>query len=283
MRSRPFDVCITAFPGNRREFNLISRLSGARTRIGHRYPKKFLSSLSFLQNFRVPLDLTAHDVDQNLALLKPLGIKVPDDFEKGLDITLEPEHIGFAQQWLRDHKLNPAGLIIGFHPGSSPERGMIHKRWPVENFAKLAFLLGQKYKAKMIIFGGPEEESLQAEMVKLTRQSLPGEDIAVAPSANLKETAALISSCRLFISNDTGLMHLATAMGVPTLGIFGPTDEVRTQPWIKGRSVARKNLDCQPCWKLKDVGLRRRCLYRERICLSQLSPEDVFKEVEKTI
>jgi len=79
------------------------------------------------------------------------------------------------------------------------------------------------------------------------------------------------------------LMHLATAVGVATLGIFGPTDEVRTRPWINGRVVARKDLHCRPCWKLQEVGLRRRCLYRGRICLSQLSPEDVLREVENII
>ncbi|NOX97354.1 MAG: glycosyltransferase family 9 protein [Nitrospirae bacterium] len=283
IRSVHFDVCLTAFPANRREFNLLSWLSGAGIRIGHCYPHKSLRSLSFLQNFRVPLNLRAHDVDQNLALLSPLGIKVPDAWEKRLDIVLEPEHIHFAQQWLRAHKLNSDSLIVGFHPGSSPERGMIHKRWPAKHFAQLASLLGQEYKAKIIIFGGPEEESLKAEVAGLTGQALPGEAILVAPSSNFKETAALISSCRLFISNDTGLMHVATAVGVPTLGIFGPTDEVRTRPWINGRFVARPDLDCRPCWTLKEVGLRRRCLHRERICLSRLSPEAVFKAGEKMI
>ncbi|MEX2054673.1 MAG: glycosyltransferase family 9 protein, partial [Candidatus Andersenbacteria bacterium] len=110
---------------------------------------------------------------------------------------------------------------------------MLWKRWPLEHFAAVGKALAQKYNAHILIFGGPDET---AQMQELAKQ-LPG--IASQVTAPLLTTAAAIKHCAIFLSNDSGLMHVAAAVGVPTYGLFGPTDEVTTGPRGESSHVIR--------------------------------------------
>jgi len=275
LRRERFDVCISAFPSNDFRYSLLSFASGARLRLSHRYPRKRWRSLSFLHNLKVPMRPGLHDVEQNLSLLQALGIDV-SSVKPALKIDLLPEDETYADAFLRSNGLE-GRFLIGMHPGSSEERGMIYKRWGPGNFSKLGDILSERFGATILVFGGPEEGELKRHVAAAMRcPSL------VVEGASLRQTASLIGRCKLFISNDSGPMHMAVAMGVPTVGLFGPTDHTRTAPYGDGNVVVRKGLPCSPCWKVQDVGIRRRC-DRGISCMRDLSVEEVLGHVEDLI
>ena len=271
---RKFDSSIAFFPSNRAEYNLLPFLAGIRERAGFRYEAYRVRTLSFLNTRLVAVDNSAHDLIQNFTLLKEIGVTMPE--QPALDpLPLKEEEKAFADRYLKDHPVRE--FLIGLHPGSSGEHGMDKKRWPARHFAELARLIGKGKKARFLVFGGPEEALLKAET---TRGA--GPQAIAAETKSLFETAALIGKCHRFISNDSGLMHIAASLGVRCAGIFGPTSDVRTAPWGPGHLVIRgQGCPVEPCWTIRNVGKREHCRYGDFRCLEELKPETVYSRLEK--
>jgi heptosyltransferase-2 len=267
-------LCITSFPANRLEYNILAFTSRARWRVAHKYSRKSLRSFSFLQNIRVPVDKALHDFDQNLNLLGVFGFQ-PDSSDRRITLKLSNGHRSEAQRYSDENNLT-GSLLIGMHPGSSTERGMQLKRWGQEKFAELSRWISDTFDAKVLIFGGKEEERLGSDIAQLAN----GKSHQVT-GLDLLTTAALIGRCALFITNDSGLMHVAVAMGVRTIAIFGPTDPGRTAPYGKDNVVIRTGIDCSPCWSIQNLGVGNvNCIHPENRCLTELSVEHVKKEIE---
>lgn len=281
LRRRKFDISITTFPSNSVLKNIFAYLVGAKVKITHSYNIKRVSNLSFLQNIRVPVDLTAHDIAQNLNLLIPIGITV-ENAEHTLNIWPERENglDGFALSFLKDNGIGGEEVIIGMHPGSSEEFGMTYKRWPVKNFAKLADMIIDASDTKILVFGGEKEESVKNKLKELCKNK---NKVIIISYLDIIQVASLIKRCSLFISNDTGLMHLAVARGVKVVGIFGPTDPRRTRPSGDEHMVIRKDLACSPCWSLENIGKRFRCVRKNIDCLELLKPDEVFNTIQGKI
>ncbi len=275
LRSKRFDLCISTFPSNHFGYSLISFASGAKLRLSHRYLRKRWKSLSFLYNLKIPMKPGLHDVEQNLNLLEAFGIDV-SDIKPALKIDILSEDENFADAFLESNGLR-GEFLIGMHPGSSGERGMVHKRWDAEKFSKLGDILSERLNAKILVFGGPEERELKTRISNMMK----GPSFVIE-GTTLRQTISLIGRCKLFISNDSGPMHIAVAMGVRTVGIFGPTDHTRTAPYGDGNVVVRKGLPCSPCWKVEDVGVRRKC-DRDVSCMKRLSVEEVLEFMEDIV
>ncbi len=201
-------------------------------RIGHRYSWMMLRNSSFLLTDPVsllplpPLEHAlstriAHDVVQNLQLLEPLGI-TPDPFAARYEFPLTTDDRARADAWLMKHTLGNRTLI-GMHPGSHGD--LAYKRWPAERFAALGDQLAASHNASFLVCGGTEEQTLKTEVSARMRAR------SVVVDTPLRVTAALIARCAFFVSNDSGLMHIAASQNIPTFGLFGPTDERRTAPW----------------------------------------------------
>jgi ADP-heptose:LPS heptosyltransferase len=170
-----------------------------------------------------------HDVQQNLNLLQGLDIDT-NSSNTEYDFPLTTTEQTSAESFLSQNNINEK-KIIGLHPGTNID--MIYKRWPIERWAKLADGLIDQFKAEVLIFGGPDENKLKEEVAKHMRHK--PHNIALS----LRDTAALMSKCSFFVSNDSGLMHIAVSQKIPTFGLFGPTDEGRTAPWGKYGHVIR--------------------------------------------
>ncbi|MFC1729247.1 glycosyltransferase family 9 protein [candidate division KSB1 bacterium] len=266
-------ICITSFPANRLEYNLLALLSGARWRIAHLYDRKKIKTLSFLQNLRVPVDKKLHDVEQNLNLLRPFGID-PEGVEKKPYLTIDGDGRKKAEVYSDKHSLKNT-FIVGMHPGSSAERGMILKRWPARYFAELCNWLWDTYDARILLFGGGEEMPLRDAIC----DAADSQPICVT-GVDFSTTAALIEKCACFITNDSGLMHVATALDVKTFALFGPSDPGRTAPYGSGHRVFSLGLDCSPCWSVNNLGIGRvNCIHPENICMTQLAVETVQKQL----
>lgn len=277
LRRKRFDICLTAFPTNHALYNLLAWAIHAKNRIAHEYLVKRVKSLSFLQTIKVAIE-PCHDVEQNLNLLLPLGISF-----KKKDLSLElwiPEEVRIrAKRFITPYTIQGKEFLIGMHAGSSQRRKMGCKRWPAEKFALLAKRLLEHYPtARIFLFGGKEEEQLNQEIAQTI-----GQYATIVQRSSILETAALIERMSLFISNDSGLMHIAVSVGVPTVAIFGPTDATRTAPYGSQHRVLRKDLKCSPCWPLEKVGRRDECPYAKPVCLTELSVSTVFQAVGEMI
>jgi heptosyltransferase-2 len=277
LRRSKFDLTITSFPANRLEYNALAFLTGAPQRVAHLYSRKRLASLSFLQNVRVPVVLGIHDVEQNYNLLEPFGWREAN-VRLTVEMPLSDQETAFGADFLRQLRCDMTRPVVGVHPGSSEEHQMIYKRWPIAHFAALIDRLQAERCAQVLVFAGPGEEALVQAIVDTCKQKP-----VIVQGLRLRQAAGIISQCRMFITNDSGLMHIAVARQVPTVAIFGPTDHVRTAPYGPAHRVVRKGLECSPCWILKDVGYRQPCLYPTRRCLEGLAVDDVINTVAECL
>jgi len=253
LRRRRFARTYTCFPANDYRFDLITRAVGGRERLGHRYPlhKRLRLPGTYTREVAVaPVD----DVQQNLNLLAP-------------DLPARPPHLTVAPA------VAPRPLL-GIHPGSSTRHRMDLKRWPPGHFRSVVErALAAVDGLTVWLFAGPGEGELAGEI-----GAGLGDRVAVVTGLRLAEVARRIAACTCFLANDSGLMHLAAAVGVPTVGLFGPTDPARTAP--RGNiALQAKGVACAPCWPLRGVGHRPPCAHAEQLCMVQLTPGRVWAAV----
>lgn len=130
-----------------------------------------------------------------------------------------------AERYLEAHGVTRGSVqLIAVHPGGAMLGGV--KRWPAERYAQVADALRERWDARILLFGGPDEADLVAEVARAMR----GPSLQIAGDLSLMGSLALIASCALFIGNDSGLLHGAAALGTPFVGIYGPTSLANFHP-----------------------------------------------------
>lgn len=197
-----------------------------------------------------------HRVEAWLSLLNYLGIATAE-VEPRLLLS-EDERI-WARSFLQQNGIMPADLVIGVHPGARIKT----RCWPLERFTRVCEYIQEKYCAKIIIFVDPQ--GYGDSMV------VRGEFLKVKLS--LRQLAALISQLDVFICNDSGPMHIAAALHVPTVAVFGPTEPKWFSPWGKKHTVIVKDgIPCRPCFDY--------CKQREPFCLTGISLNEVLRQVD---
>jgi heptosyltransferase-2 len=153
---------------------------------------------------------------------------------------------------LAEHGIQSDDFLLGINPGAAFGSA---KRWYPERFAEVARQLAGLKNAKVVIFGGPGETDIAAEI----QQCLGGDCLNLSGTTSLRGLMALIRHCRLFITNDSGPMHIAAAFGVPLVAIFGSTDHATTAPYTDRAVIVRKDMECAPC-KLRECPTDHRCM-----------------------
>jgi heptosyltransferase-2 len=156
---------------------------------------------------------------------------------------------------------------IGINPGATYGSA---KRWYPEKFAEV----GNSFKDyRLIIFGGPGEEDIAKDIEKnLTHPYF----INLCGKLSIKELCEYIGGLKLFITNDSGPMHIAAAYNVPIVAIFGPTDYTETSPWSNNYKIVSKNLECAPCKK-------RECPIKTHECMKSIEAEEVIKAAKELL
>jgi len=199
------------------ETNLLMWVTGARKRCGALRPRR---SLDFLINIKPPVWLEdRHAVDRYLDVLIPLGI---ENASTELMLRTSPEFDDQADVILSRGGLKPGECLIGLNPGAAfPPR-----RWPKDKFIELTNRLTEKPGIKCAIFAGPEESGLAKEVAA----GSPKDRVIVLDKDTIEISLYLLASlaarCDLFITNDTGPMHVAAAVGTPTIALMD-----RPDPW----------------------------------------------------
>ena len=211
-----------------------------------------------------------HAVDWYLSVLPPLGVPVHKNF------TWLPERPQIAddvnQKWFSENsklKTQNSKLIL-LQPGARWK----NKRWPANHFAELIRSLAGKFPtARFGILGDKGDQPLG----EIISQAAPEKILNLCGATTLPEMIEIIRLGDLLITNDTGPMHVAAALGKPLVALFGPTEPRRTGPYGQLENVVLLNLPCSPC-------LSSRCAIEEKDkCLRDLSPARVLARVEKIL
>jgi len=272
-----FDASINFYPSNRRDYNLASFLVGAPLRIGHRYREGDLSGLNFLNNRTLMEDDGLHNVEENLRLLSFLGVDRPEPYP--MEIHLSPQERSAAGKWLSDHGIGQDATLVGLHAGSSVFKDHTNKRWPAEKFAGLMRELARKRKdVVFLLFGGPEEKPLKDHVIGLS--GLPEGKALTVETPGIRPTAAVMGSCSAMLSNDSGLMHLAASLRVPTAVIFGPTNPLWLRPWSVSSRVLNSG-DCEPCFRYSPVPVN--CSRGGFPCIQDIEVGDALEAIEELL
>ena len=213
--------------------NFVAFLSGAKYRLG-RHQKRFKSTLTHVWRAQYQKG-HVHEIDRNFDLV---GLICEGMGDRRLILKVLDEEIAHAKRKLASWGVTPNDYLLCIHPGASS----FDKRWPEENYAEIADGLVRERGAKVLILRGPEE----AELVWNIQKAMQADSIAYAPES-IREFGALIRCCNLIVCNDSGPMHIAAALNVPTVAIFGPTDHVAWKPHSKNATVVRRDMPCWPC------------------------------------
>lgn len=159
---------------------------------------------------------------------------------------------------------------LGLNPGATYGSA---KRWYPDEFAKVALALSKEYD--IVIFGGPNEVDMAGDIEKVLIENGVTNYRNLAGKTAVDELIGFIGGLSLFITNDSGPMHIAAAFNVPTIAIFGPTDFKETSPWQNSAShIISKNLSCSPCMK-------RVCPLRHHNCMREITASDVLKIIKR--
>ena len=268
IRKDKYDISFLAFPTSRLDKILFSEMCGAGLKVGY-YPQGLNRLLALCNNINIKVDTQLHDVEQNLNILKSFCDDIEHTDKK---IKLYPTKLAAekAEELLKRNMIVDKDVLIGIHSGSSKLFNMSYKRWPLEKYMELTSRLIEKEKVKILNFKTNEEPSLCMDEIKRN---------IINVETSLDVVLALLTRCKLFIGNDTALMHLAAASGIKVVGIFGPTNPKRTGPYSNDSYVIKSKIDCSPCFTYKRLGRGITCPYRFRKCLESITVSEVLDKI----
>jgi heptosyltransferase II len=244
LRQQKYDLSINTHPQSRVHYRVVARLINAHVRASHEYDNAGAWD-RLLVNRTIKQDYGKHAVENNLALLEVVGAR-PMLSRHEYEVFLSPADLKWAEDFIARHNWS-GRKRLGIHVGSGGTKNLPLRRWPLDHYLALFKQLRQAHpELAVLLFGGPEE---QKDHQRIRAQTSP-DQVLVAETANLRQTAALLKQCDLFLSVDTALMHLAAAMKVPNLAVIEtPTWNKPIEPYshpftlIPNPAVAGRNLD----------------------------------------
>ncbi len=256
LRLTPYDV-VFDFQGLLKS-GVLTRLARSPRRVG--FGRSHLrESLSFVfTNERLsPPNGCTHVIDRNLHLLNALGIETQ---ERVFPIEVPPEMHEKAGRQLDSMGLAEYVIV-------NPGGGWVTKQWSPERYGELSREIKKGWGLPSLVLWGPGEESLAKRVVGASDGMAH-----LAPPTGLREVIPYLTRATLFVGGDTGPFHIAGALGVPLVGVFGPSDPAKNGPFGPSDQVVWKSVDCSPCYK-------RRCPGFDTVCLTSIAVSDVVDAV----
>lgn len=236
-------------------------LSRGSRKIGWRGGKEPLAALAYNHKL-APFDPDRPALERYLDMLEPLGLELPARIEFGL--TPRPEELAAARSllpWEDDSQ-----PVVVLHPVAKWDS----KLWPLAQWVELAKLLGEQ-GVRLVVSGSRDDQAIGR---LIARRSGVRELVDLTGRTRLKELAALLSMAGAVVCTDTGVMHLAAAMGTKVAALFGPTAPWRTGPSGVGHEILRAGLDCSPCFERFCGDLK---------CMEQISPAQAAQAAMKLV
>ncbi|MFL5732705.1 MAG: glycosyltransferase family 9 protein [Chloroflexia bacterium] len=259
--------------------NLVPYLAGVPARAGLDSGNR---GLALTHPVRCPSNLARHEVQWYLDVVRALGLPAPEE-RAYLEFYPTEEERAEATNALReagDEGESEVGYVaIHLGGGVNPGMRLLSKRWHPEGWARIADWLAETYESTVVLLGGPGKEdreaadAVKAALFPATRAYV----VDLVGKLGWGELGAMIERCGLFLGNDTGAMHLATAVRTPVVAVFGPSDPARFGPWDpSGRSTV-----VAPESSGSDAGSLRRAAAGGEAYNSLISPEEVWEAVER--
>jgi heptosyltransferase-2 len=253
LREERFDLALTV-RGDFRE-HILFFLTGIRRRVGYG-----VKGGGFFLTDHLHCDYrNTHRIDAWTAIANHVGTQVRDP-HPSLSVSRDAEER--VAKFLRDSAIGDKDLVVGIHPGA----GVKVRRWPLERFATLAEYIRDEYHAKIVVLIEPGGYGEQLPMRgEFARAKVP-----------LKELVALTKRLDMLICNEAGPMHVAVALNIPVVAIFGAGTPVWFGPRGKGHEVVmRERVACRPCADY--------CRFKDPFCITSVSVNDVQRRVDKTL
>ena len=263
LRKRRFDLALILHPINR--VHVLTFGAGIPRRVG--YNKKFGFLLTDRIKHTKHLE-KKHETEYSLDVLRFLGIEPKD---KSLFMPIKEESEQWAENLFGELGIGPSDKLLAVHPGASCPS----KIWPQERFAQIADRMIEQYGFKVLVVSGPKDLRLARDMLSRMQHSA----IDLAGKTSVSQLASVLKRCQLFISNDSGPVHIASAVSTPVISIFGRSQKglgpERWGPVGERDRALHKQVGCIEC-------LAHNCT-KQFSCLKAITVEDVLRVVESII
>jgi len=263
IRKGKFDLAILL--QNAIEAAILTFCGGVSSRMGYN-----TDSRGFLLTHKAIITkeiLHKHHRDYYLSMLGNFGIYTPSPD----DISILPR-----ESWqenlkslIPDNFLNSKKTVVGINPGAHYGSA---KRWEEKKFAKVADELVKEFGVNIVIMGGPKEGEIGARVEK--NMTVPC--LNVAGKTTIAQMLSVINLCEVFVTNDSGPMHIAAALGKNVVAVFGSTDPLTTSPVSNKSVIVQHKTECSPC-------LKRQCSQKHHNCMRHLPAEDVLNAVRNIL
>jgi heptosyltransferase-2 len=262
LKQYSFDAAILL--QNAFEAALITFFAGIPCRIGYNTDVR-----GFLLTHSVPCTpqiKKMHQTGYYLGILQGIGLKTDG---LGLDLVVNKKYQKRAAEILEEHGISMSDRLVGINPSATFGPA---KQWFPERYAGLSDKIHEVFGANILLFGGPEDKELGHRIAQMMQHPL----VDLCGKTKLEEAIALINMCNLFITNDSGLMHVAAALDIPLIAIFGSTNPITTGPRSKRSKIVRVSIKCSPCLKPK-------CPEGHLRCMDQIDIDMVFEAVKELL
>jgi lipopolysaccharide heptosyltransferase II len=274
-----FDVAIL---GHRSSvFSTIAFLAGVKKRIG-------FAGARFL-TLRAPFDDTAHETQRYMSLVAALvGEQLHGPFET--EIAAKPSDLKFAQELLHKVDKSEKKKYVGIFPGGgeNPGTSMAIKRWYPDRYARLMSILYAELNLVPVMLGGVTDGNVVNETLANLPPDVPS--INAVGVGTIGDLCGILKECSVVIGGDSGPIHMAAALGVPTVSIFGPSDPRLVAPIGVKHLHIWKKISCSPCYTPKTVmdrsyykGNEFSCWTGTHECIYQIEVEEVLNAVKRVL
>ena len=256
-----FDLAVVLHPTSFRNA-LIPFLAGIPERIGSNVSGR---GILLTQTCTDQTDL--HEIHRYLRVLELIDIH---EQNAKLEFWHTDADRHAARQILARHGISPKECLIGVNLGTTWRT----KRWSLENFAAVITQVQKRFEARILLTGSTTEIPLGEALAQTTQV----ETINLIGKTTLLQLGALIESCDLYLTCDSGPMHIGAAVGTPTIALFGPTSPIRHGPYGENHEVIEKTVECRPCYK-------RNCTRKDlpHLCMTEIDPHEVITQVLKMV
>lgn len=258
IRKQGFDLAVLF--QNAFEAALLAYLGGAGFRLGYNTEGRgFLLSHRVIRNDEV---LKVHQVEYYLSILRAMGWKA---VSRDPSLYVDKKYLNDAWRIMDSNGIKKGDFLIGLSPGAIFGEA---KRWPSERFARIGDWAVERWGARVVVMGSEKE----MDICRGLSDFMENRPVNLCGRTSLGEAMGVISRCRFFVTNDSGLMHMAAALSVPTVAVFGSTDPVATGPRGPNTRIVKHDIECAPCLKSVCPGDFR--------CMLSIEPEEVWDAME---